>query len=886
MNNPVKREAGEMRGEPPTIVGIGASAGGLAALQGFFDALPADCGFAFVVVARLNPEPESLLAELLQEQTEMAVQPVSGLTPIKRNQVYVASANQCIDVTDTHLDAQDFKEPGGQRQPIDFFFGNLAKTRHEAVAVILSGGGTDGVAGARAIKQRGGLLMVQDPKEAEYDSLPQAAISTGLPDVVGKVAHLANKLATDRRPTPWLSQTPEAERETRLALLQEEVQRLHGQLQATTEALQSSEEELQSVSEELQSVKTELQNKLEEIAQTRNAMEDLMVATGIATLFLDRQLRIQRYTPTTVDLFNLIPPDRERSIAHLTRTLSYDALEEDVAQVLETLVPIEREVRAAPDDPDGSWLLVRLRPYRTADDKVEGIVLTFVDISELKQTQTALQLSQARLRLAQESAGVGTFEWNIQTGVNSWTPELEQLYGLAPGSFEGTYEAWAALVHPEDLRQSEQAVQEALESGRFVAEWRAVQPDGDIVWILARGWVEMDAQGGPVRMIGANVDISDRKKYEQALAESEARYRALAETLEERVLRRTAALRRSEERLRKLIEASAAAVWTTNAQGQVVEDSPSWRAYTGQTLAEWLGDGWTAAVHPRDRDLAFRHWTESVESASPLNTEYRIYHTASEQWRWINVRAVPLRDQEGKVRGWIGMNIDIDDRRQAEQAVHQLAADLTLVEQRERDRIAQILHDELQQQLYAVRLQLTLLEDTQDGGDEALFAQELAATQELLAQSLATTRQLNVDLSPPILRDEGLPEALVWLATQMEQQHHLVVTIDSKAPIVIGDEGLQVLLFQTVRELLFNIVKHAETNHAEVRLRQESDQVIITVKDEGRGFDAASILADRRSGSGLTAFRHRLTLVGGQMDIESSPAEGARITVSAPLQTD
>jgi len=232
------------------------------------------------------------------------------------------------------------------------------------------------------------------------------------------------------------------------------------------------------------------------------------------------------------------------------------------------------------------------------------------------------------------------------------------------------------------------------------------------------------------------------------------------------------------------------------------------------------------------------------------------------------------------------MHIDIDDRKQAEQAVHQLVADLFLVEQRERDRIAQILHDELQQQLYTVRLQLSLLKDAQASGDEALFAKELAATQELVGQSLATTRQLNVNLSPPILRDEGLAEALVWLAAQMERQHHLVVTIDSEEPIVIADKGLQVLLFQTVRELLFNVVKHAETNHAEVRLRQESDQVIVTVKDDGRGFDAASILADRPSGSGLTTFRHRLTLVGGQLDVESSPANGAQITVSAPLQID
>lgn len=126
-----------------------------------------------------------------------------------------------------------------------------------------------------------------------------------------------------------------------------------------------------------------------------------------------------------------------------------------------------------------------------------------------------LRQSEARLRLAQQVSGVGTFEWDIRRNVNRWSPEIERLYGIPEGSFGGTYEDWAALVHPDDLAIAEQHVQEALKTGDFEAEWRIVRPDGEVVWLLARAIVEKDAEGNPVRMIGANFDISARVRAEE-----------------------------------------------------------------------------------------------------------------------------------------------------------------------------------------------------------------------------------------------------------------------------------------------------------------------------------------------------------------------------------
>src|SRR5215211_2116587 len=177
-----------------TVVGIGASAGGLKALEAFFESVPGDTGLVYVVITHLHPEHESHLAELLQRHTQMPVQQVSGLVGVEKDHVYVIPPNRRLVMEDSQIDLSEFKEPRGQRAPIDYFFRSLARGHPNSVGIILSGGGTDGAVGVKAIKEEGGLLMVQHPDEAEYNSMPNAAIATGLADVVLPVKELARKL--------------------------------------------------------------------------------------------------------------------------------------------------------------------------------------------------------------------------------------------------------------------------------------------------------------------------------------------------------------------------------------------------------------------------------------------------------------------------------------------------------------------------------------------------------------------------------------------------------------------------------------------------------------------------------------------------------------------
>ena len=149
------------------------------------------------------------------------------------------------------------------------------------------------------------------------------------------------------------------------------------------------------------------------------------------------------------------------------------------------------------------------------------LVLAMVeDITEKKKGEESLRDSEERLRLAQQAARIGSFEWNIPAGVNTWTPELESMHGLAPGGFAGTQSAWESLVHTDDRPGVIELIDQSFKTGRPTrGEWRVVWPDGTVRWVGGRWQVFMDKSGEPLRMVGVNVDVTERKVAEQALAE-------------------------------------------------------------------------------------------------------------------------------------------------------------------------------------------------------------------------------------------------------------------------------------------------------------------------------------------------------------------------------
>ena len=239
-------------------------------------------------------------------------------------------------------------------------------------------------------------------------------------------------------------------------------------MQSTNEELETTKEEFQSLNEELATVNTELQNKLMDLSRTNNDMCNLLAGTGIATVFVDYKLRIMRFTPGANAIINLIPGDVGRPVGHLVyNLLGYNSLVDDIQAVLSTLIPREISVQTR----GGAWFAMRILPYRTLENVIEGAVVTFVDISEMRKAQEELLKANDLLRLAvvvRDAYDAITVQ-NLEGRIIAWNPGAVRLYGWSE------VEALAMNVReriPQELRKDAIDMLHHLSQAQIIAPYR------------------------------------------------------------------------------------------------------------------------------------------------------------------------------------------------------------------------------------------------------------------------------------------------------------------------------------------------------------------------------------------------------------------------------
>jgi PAS domain S-box-containing protein len=470
----------------------------------------------------------------------------------------------------------------------------------------------------------------------------------------------------------------------------------------------------------------------------------------------------------------------------------------------------EFEFRILPPEGDLKWVYCRGGAVYDADGRPSRVFGVNIDITDRKRAEVALKESEERLRLAQTVAKIGTFEWNIQTGVNVWTPKLEAMYGLPPGSFSGTQPAWESLVHPDDREEAVRQVGEAIEHGGFEGEWRVVWPDGSVHWIQGRGFVFNDERGAPLKLLGVNIDITERRDSEEAT-------------------------RLLNERFEMAQKAAGVGVWDWDIDTGRLEWTPEmFRLFGFDAVRDTASfDNWNAVLHPDDREEANAKIDRALKEHSYLDNEYRVVRPDG-RIVWINALGHGEYDASGQPDRMTGICIDITERKRTEEDLKRSNAEL--------QQFAYVASHDLQEPLRMVISHLSLLSkrsgDTLDPKAKEHVSTAVAGGERMRVLVDDLLQYSRIDSMPAEFASVDLNKVMEAVANNL----HMAIT-DSKCalevgklPTVYADEKQMTQLFTN---LVSNAIKFHEAGPPIVKVQalRNNGEHIISVRDNGIGID-------------------------------------------------
>ncbi|MBA4149696.1 MAG: PAS domain S-box protein [Verrucomicrobia bacterium] len=351
---------------------------------------------------------------------------------------------------------------------------------------------------------------------------------------------------------------------------------------------------------------------------------------GVVTSWNTGAERLFGYTAQEIigqSVLRLLPEDRkhefEAAMAKLKEGTRPEAFETVRLRKDGTLVEVSAAISA----------------IRDSNQQTIGASAIVRDISRRKNVERDLLQNEARLQIALEAGQMGTWEWQIKNGKLIWSPDLEKIHGLLPGSFKGNFEAFAEDIVPEDREATLKTIADALEKkSNFEIEYRLLNGR----WVEGRGSVIIDESGNPERMVGVCADINRRKQSENSLKESEERFRNLA-------------------------DAAPVMIWMSGIDNLCNYFNKGWLSFRGRTPEQELGNGWTEGVHPDDHALGVGAHTKAFEKREPFQATYRLRRNDGE-YRYVFDSGVPRFAPGGTFLGYVGTAIDITDVKQAEQA--------------------------------------------------------------------------------------------------------------------------------------------------------------------------------------------------------------------------
>jgi PAS domain S-box-containing protein len=438
------------------------------------------------------------------------------------------------------------------------------------------------------------------------------------------------------------------------------------------------------------------------------------------------------------------------------------------------------------------------------------------------------------------------------------------MLGYSPEEYAENPDIWRQLLHPEDADHVLACLRRAHETGEpFSGEYRMRRRDGRWIWVRDDAVMVHGEDGRPVMLQGVMTDISARKDAEEDL-------------------------RASEERFRLLFARSPMGIVIADRNMRVESASPAFCRMLGYEADELKGRSLAELTHPEDREPSERAVALAMEDRrSDIRMEKR-YLAKDGRTVWAEVTGAGFTLGNSADPHAFILAAEVTERKQREEAIlayqqklRALNRELSRAEEGERRRIAEVLHDGVGQLLMATGMHLAAV---QAGQLEERDREYLRRACELLDEAGDVAHRLIFELSPPVLRELGLVPALDWLAERLGELHGLQVTVTAPdgLPRLPGETAT--FVFRCVRELLANVVKHSGVNEAHVAVQAMDHVMVLTITDDGAGFDPAEVLSSRAlsPGFGLFSVRERLGDLGGSLEISSTPGLGTRITMTVP----
>lgn len=576
---------------------------------------------------------------------------------------------------------------------------------------------------------------------------------------------------------------------------------------------------------------------------------------------------ITAYNEAAVQLWGRAPQPGAEKWCGSHRLLALDGTEMPrdscaLAKSLRTGVQVDGE-EVIIERPDGSRRYVTAHPRLLFDTKEEllGGVNILMDVTGHRESVIA----QAHLAAIVASSDDAIISKDLTSRIISWNAGAERIFGYTAEEAIGKS---ITMIIPQDRQDEEEYILSRLRAGERIDHYQTIRvaKDGRLLDISLTVSPVRDDTG---KIVGASKvarDITEIKRH------------SITQKL-----------------LAAIVESSDDAIISKDLQGNITSWNRAASEIYGYTAEEVVGQSVMVLI-PEERH------EEELDILRRLVAGERIVHFETKRRRKtgqifdVSLTVSPIRDDTGAIIGASKVARDISEQKRAQrqllkakqdlerrvlertEALRALAIELSRTEQRERKRLAQALHDDIQQILVAVKIHTSFV-PRNDENERAL-----ADVLRLADEAIAACRALVIGLSPPLVSDTDLPSAITWLARHMKEQHGLQVEIvRADCPHQLH-EDVRMLIFEIARELLFNVVKHSGVNKAQLSLHCPGDQLELSISDKGIGCESAAATQINHGSFGLFSIRERLTGLGGSFHADTSPGAGCTMTVSLPVK--